>query len=355
MPSYVFDRNHVQTNAALRGQYEYLQANRAMQQHTESQFTGVPVPGLTGNASAPVPYPVYAEMDRQSKQIMLEPHVETLLLDLMPMARPISIGKMVHQYRQGGDAGAVTSSMSGLEPIPNDQTQYKYDGAIIPVHQSGYYREWREMAGMQSSGWDDVLDDQMASTRAVRERMSNYCLDGLVDANGNPLTFKGVPSYGIRNGANTAKATLAVDLTSNATAPDAVRNEFIRLRDIIRRDNRVTYTLTVYVSGEIAATLDRYYVIDGQVTASRTLRQELESLEGIGAIKELSGLEGNELIMGALSSEYVVPLVGQAVSNLALPRQTPFARHQFLVWSAMGLEIRVDYNGRTGWLYAANA
>lgn len=355
MPSYVFDRNHVQTNANLRGQYEYLQANRAMQQSAEGNFTGVPVPGMTGNASAPVPYPIYAEMDRQTKQVMLEPYVETLLLDLMPLARPINIGKMVHQYRRAGEAGAVTTSMSGLEPIPNDQTQYDYDGAIIPVHQSGYYREWREMAGIQSAGWDDVLDDQAGSTRTVRARMSNYCLDGLVDANGNPLTFKGVPSYGIRNGANSAKATIGIDLTSTATAPDDVRNEFMRLRDIIRRDNRVTYELTVYVSGEIAATLDRYYILEGVVTATRTLRQELESLEGIGSIKELAGLEGNELIMGALSQEYIVPLVGQAVSNLALPRQTPFARHQFLVWSAMGLEIRTDYNGRTGWLYAAQA
>ncbi|MDF3917512.1 DUF6260 family protein [Salinicola salarius] len=355
MTTYVFDKKSVAANRSLRGQYEYLQAHRALHANTERGFAGIPVPGMVGNASAPVPYPVYAEMDAQTKAIMLDPNVEVLLNDLMPLARPLNIGKMIHQYRQAGSGGAVTSSMSGLEPIPNDQTSYKYDGALVPVHQSGYYREWRELAGQQSEGWNDLLDDQAGSTRTVRERMAGSCLDGVVDANGNPLEFKGVKSYGIRNSANTAKATISIDLTSTATAPDAVRNEFIRLRDIVRRDNRVVADLTVYVSPEISATLDRYYVIDGVVTATRTLRQELESLAGIGAIKELSGLEGNELIMGVLSQEYIVPLLGQGVSNLALPRQTPFARHQFIVWSAMGLEIRADVNGRTAWLYAASA
>ncbi|WP_110599827.1 major capsid protein [Salinicola lusitanus] len=354
MTTYVFDKKSVAANRSLRGQYEYLQAHRALHANTERGFAGIPMPGMVGNAAAPVPYPVYAEMDAQTKAIMLDPNVEVLLNDLMPLARPLNIGKMIHQYRQAGSGGAATSSMSGLEPIPNDQTSYKYDGAIVPVHQSGYYREWRELAGQQSEGWNDLLDDQAGSTRTVRERMAGSCLDGVVDANGNPLEFKGVKSYGIRNSANTAKATIGIDLTSTATAPDAVRNEFIRLRDIVRRDNRVVADLTVYASPEISATMDRYYVLEGNITATRTLRQELESLAGIGAIKELSGLEGNELIMGALSQEYIAPLLGQGVSNLALPRQTPFARHQFIVWSAMGLEIRADVNGRTAWLYAAS-
>lgn len=347
--SVIFDKAKVAANRNLKSQYDYLQANRALQISAEQGFAGVPVPGMTGNASAPIPYPVYAEMDAQTKRIMLDPNTDVLLNDLMPLARSINIGKMIHQYRQAGDGGAVTTSMSGLEPIPNDQTRYKYDGSIIPVHQSGYYREWREMAGIQSAGWDDLIDDQAASTRTVRERMANYLLDGMPD-----LEFKGIPSYGIRNGANVASATIEIDLTDPAAAPDAVRNEFIRLRDIVRRDNRVSQELTVYLSPEIASTLDRYYVLSGQITATRTLRQELMSLEGIGAIKELSGLSGNELIMGVLSQEFILPLVGQAVSNLALPRQTPFARHQFIVWSAMGIEIRADYNGRSGWLYAAS-
>lgn len=350
MTTYVFDKKSVANSSALKSQYDYLTAHRKLAGNAEQGFAGTPLPGLQGNASAPVPYPVYAEMDRQTKQIMLDPNVEVLLNDLMPLARPLNIGKMVHQYRQAGSGGAVTTSMSGLEPIPNDQTAYKYDGAIVPVHQSGYYREWRELAGQQSEGWNDLLDDQAASTRTVRERMASYILDGLPG-----LEFKGVPSYGLRNGGNTAKATISIDLTDPNTSPMAVRAEFIRLRDIIRRDNRVNGDITVYVSPEIAATFDRYFVIEGVVTATRSLRQELEALPGVGAIKELSGLVGNEMIMGVLSQEYISPLLGQAVSNLALPRQTPFARHQFLVWSAMGLEVRADINGRTAWLYAAAA
>lgn len=348
--SWIFDKNAVANSRNLKGQYDYLQAHRALHANAEQGFAGVPLPGLVGNASTPVPYPVYAEMDAQTKSIMLDPNTDVLLNDLLPLARPLNIGKMVHQYRQASDGGAVNTTMSGLEPIPNDQTSYKFDSAIVPVHQSGYYREWRELAGERSEGWDSLLDDQAASVRTVRERMANYVLNGM-----DGLSFKGVDSYGIRNGANVAKATIGVDLTAPTTTPEAIRNEFIRLRNIVRRDNRVSQGLTVYISPEIATQMDRYYTVEGQITATRTLRQELLSLEGITAIKELSGLEGNELIMGVLSQEFIVPLVGQAVSNLALPRQTPFARHQFIVWSAMGIEVRADYAGRSGWLYAAGA
>src|SRR5690625_2942071 len=134
--SVIFDKAKVAANRNLKGQYDYLQANRALQISAEQGFAGVPVPGMTGNASAPIPYPVYAEMDAQTKRIMLDPNTDVLLNDLMPLARSINIGKMIHQYRQAGDGGAVTTSMSGLEPVPNDQTRYKYDGSIIPVHQS---------------------------------------------------------------------------------------------------------------------------------------------------------------------------------------------------------------------------
>lgn len=346
---YHFDKKGVAQNSALKSQYDFLQAHRSLAFNAEQAHASTPLPGqMAGNASAPVPYPVYAEMDRQTKAIMLDPNTDVLLNDLMPLARPLNIGKMIHQYRQAGSGGAVTTSMSGLEPIPNDQTAYKYDGAIVPVHQSGYYREWRELAGQQSEGWNDLLDDQAGSTRTVRERMANYLLDGLPG-----LEFKGIQSYGLRSGKNVVNVTISIDLTSMTTPPEQVRNEFIRIRDIIRRDNRVNADQTWYLSPEIMATMDRYFVIDGNITATRTIRQEIESLPGIGAIKELSGLNGNELLAGVLSQEYIVPLVGQAVSNLALPRQTPFARHQFLVWSAMGLEVRADINGRTAWLYAS--
>ncbi|WP_252108835.1 MULTISPECIES: major capsid protein [unclassified Halomonas] len=354
MPSYFFDRGQCAQNASLRGQYDFLQAQRAFQRNSESAWASIPMPGMACNAAAPVPYPVYAQMDTQTKRVMAEPGSETLLLDLMPLALPLGFGTMVHQYKQIGDGGAVTTSMSGLEPVPNDQTEHNYDSALVPVHQSGYYREAREMAGLTEAGWSTLLDDQEASTRTVRKRMSDYLLDGAVDKNGRPLRFKGVESYGVRTSKHTVKVALSVDLTSLQTAPDTVRNQFIALRDRLRVDNRVDGDVTVYVSNEIEATLDRYYVMEGVITATRSLRQELESLAGIGAIKPLSKLKGNQLLMGAVRREYIRPLLGQAVSNLALPRNQPFARHQFMVWSAMGLEMQVDIDGRSGWLYAAS-
>lgn len=338
--SLYFDKTSIANNRNTSAQHQFMCQHRNYREGVETAFNE-----MAANASAPVPYPVYADMDRQTKAIITDPTADVLYRDLMPLARPLDIGKMIHQYRRSSDSGAVTTSMGGLEPIPEDQTVYDYDGAVIPVHSSGFYREWRELAGQRSEGFDDLIDDQAGSVRTVRKKVVDYFLDG--DATCN---FKGVTSYGLRSGKNVTKGQLSVDLTSQATTGEQFRNEFLRILNIARNGSRIPDPRTVYISLEIESQLDRKAYAE-QGAMSKTIRQELLELTGVKEIKATSRLSGNELLQGVLSQEHIMPLVGQAVSTVALPRQTPFARHQFLVWTAAGLEVRADYNGRTAWSY----
>lgn len=336
----------------LKAQWDFQLAHRQMFDATEGSFRAQG--GMVGNAAAVIPQDVYREFDNVTKSIMLADQGDVILNDLMPLARSLDIGKMVHQYRRAADSGAVNTTLSGLEPIPNDQTRYDYDGAVVPVHQSGFYREWRELAGQRSEGFDAMIDDQAGSVRAVRKRMADYILNGDPD-----VDFKGVRSYGLRNAEGVAKVDLATlnggfDFTDRTTTGEQNRNAMIALLDTLRIDNNVAQNVTVYISRQIMSNWERYFTDQGAGTQSGTIMAQMAALAGVAAIKSTSVLDGNELIVGVLDSQYIVPLVGQAVSTIMLPRQTPFARHQGIVWSAMGIEIRTDYAGRTGWLYAAN-
>lgn len=305
---------------------------------------------MAGNAAAIIPRDVYQEMDMVTKKIMRADEGDAILNDLLPLAKGVDIGKIEYKYRQASDSGNAITSLSGQTVVNMDKTQYKYDSAIIPVHQDGFGREWREIAGLRSEGFDALIDDQENSTRAVRRQMVDYILDG------SGVTFGGTSWTGIRNDSRVARVDLDadglnVDFTSPATTGAAMRTAMKSLRDTLRITNNAYGDATVYVSREIYTNLERHY--NETDVGYSTILEDLLKLSGIGAIKESSKLSGNELFLAVLSSEFIQPLVGMGVNTIAVPRMNPFDAYNFITWGAMGIQIKNDYNGKTGVVYAA--
>ena len=52
------------------------------------------------------------------------------------------------------------------------------------------------------------------------------------------------------------------------------------------------------------------------------------------------------------SARFIRPIVGMAVNTTAMTRLNPTDNYQFLVMGAMGLEIRADFNNRSGVFYS---
>ncbi|MEK9713180.1 MAG: major capsid protein [Thalassolituus sp.] len=305
---------------------------------------------MAGNAAATIPRDVYLEMDMQTKTIMRADEGDAILNDLLPLAKGVDIGKIEYKYRQASDSGNAKTTLSGQTVVTMDKTDYKYDSAIIPVHQDGFGREWREYAGQRSEGFDALIDDQANSVRATRRQMVDYVLDG------SNITFNGNSWSGIRNDSRVARVDLDsgglnIDLTSSATTGAAMRVAFKSMRDTLRITNNAYGDATVYVSREIYTNLERHY--NENDVGYGTILEDLLKLAGIGAIKESSKLSGNELFMAMLSSEFIQPLVGMGVNTIAIPRVNPFDAHNFITWGAMGIQVKNDYDGKTGVLYAA--
>lgn len=335
---------HVQR--ATNAQWNEVVARRRYFNEVEKQHAA-----MTGNAAAVIPQDVYREFDNVTKRIMRSDEGDVLLNDLMPLARAINIGKIEYQFRRSSDSGNAQTSLSGQTPILMDKAQYSYDKAIIPVHQDGFGRQWRELEGQRSEGFDGLIDDQENSVRAVRRQMVDYVLDG--DAN---IVFNGTTWTGLRNDSRVASVDLGasglnIDLTSSAADADDIRNAFRSMRDTLRISNNAMGGVTFYVSREIMTNLERYYADTD--AGFGTLLKALLQLNGIAAIKETAKLSGNEVIGMVLSNEFIRPLVGMGVNTTAIPRVNPFDAHNFITWGAMGIQVITDYDGRTGVLYAS--
>jgi len=309
--------------------------------------------GLVQNAGL-IPQDVYQEFDNVTVERMRSDDGDTFLNDLLPLSRSVSIGKLTHKFRQASDAGNAQTSMSGQIGLNMDQVEYAYDGSIIPVHDTGFFRNWREWNAQTSEGFDALIDDQRESVATLRRHMADQFLDGHKDANGQTIVVDGLSWTGMRNDARVAQVDLGAggvnfDFTDTTKTGVEIKAAFIAVRNVLWIDNNCERDAVYYVSREVAANMERKFSTSYD---SRTIMQELATLMGVASVKTSSKLSGNELMAFPLDSNFVRPIVGMGVNTVALPRPVYNSNYEFAVWGAVGFEIRTDYAGNSCAMFA---
>lgn len=303
------------------------------------------------NAAPILPREAWMELDTQTREIMRGDEGAVWMADLMALAKPVNIGKLVHLSRVIGDAGVVQRSMSGQVPVPLDKVGYDFQGSIVPIFSSGYGREWREWSTLQSENFNALADDDAAINRKIRRDQALYALDG--DAN---IRFQGYTATGIRTdprsksiNLGSAAGGVGIDLTtaSSDAFEGFINGAFGRMLD----DNFISAPVNLYVSPEIARNLDKPY--SGSMGfKGGSLRDYILGNRRIRKIEVSFELRGNEFFGFVPSADYIRPLVGMANNTTAMTRLNPTDNYQFLVMGAMGIEIRTDINGRGGVFYS---
>ena len=303
------------------------------------------------NSAAILPRDAWQDLDGITRRVMRNDEGQAFMADLMPLAKPVHIGKLVHLNRVSSDAGAVTRSLSGQVPTNMDKVTYDYRGTPVPIFSTAYGREWREWNTHQSENFDAISDDQEAHTAKIRRDMALYALDGDED-----ISVKGYSGTGIRTNPlsqsinlGTATGGASIDLTSsNSDDTEAFVNNVL---GAALDDNFIGQGVNMYVSPEIGRNLDKPYSGSSGFKVG-SLRDALVANRRINKIEVTFELEGNEFFAFVPNSEYIRPLIGMAVNTTAMTRLNPTDNYQFLILGAMGLEIRADFNGRTGVFYS---
>lgn len=306
---------------------------------------------VLGNAASVLPRDAWLDMDNITRRVMRADEGEVWMRYLMPLAKAVPIGKIVHLNRVSSDAGTVIRSMSGQVPVPMDKVVYDYRGTPVPLFHTAYGREWREWNSLQSENFDALSDDQEAHTAKIRRDMALYALNG-----DTSVVFQGYQGYGIRTHPLSKSINIGASgnniVLKSATA-DALDAFFTGPFGALLDANYITGKVVLFISPEIARGWDRTYSGSAGFK-SGTIRDFLLTNRRIAAIEVSYELSENEFFGFVPSAEYIRPLIGMAVATTAIPRDRPRANYQFDICGAMGLEIRADYNGRTGVFYSTN-
>ena len=304
-------RSSLATNAKdkriMEGQYVELNALRGKSVDDVQEMLN-----MTGNA-ARTPAEAYREFDSTTKIEQAPRGEHALLTRMLQVARPVNIGKEVFEYRKASDAGQGQTSMSGQIGVKLDHVDYKYGGTVVPVHDIGFGRRWREVESMRAEGFDALVDDSRETERQLLTVIGNYLWGG--DAN---VSLKGNTWLGLRNDPTVASATLGVDLAATASTPTAIRDEVRRVRDILLIANNCSGGITLTISREIASNWER--VFSTAEGTFGTIMDMIMKLRGIEEIVEDSELVGNQLSMIYISQQGMHPVVGMGMSTYAVPR-----------------------------------
>jgi hypothetical protein len=350
----LFTEKSVASSRSCADQWSEVKTSRKLANNQETMHANMMrSSGLKVNEGL-IPRDVYQEFDNVTVERFRSDDGDTYLNDLLPLSRSVSIGKLVHKFRQASDAGRAQTSMSGQIGVKMDQVEFSYDGSIVPVHDTGFFRNWREWNAQTSEGFDALIDDQRESVATLRRKLADNFLDGHTDAQGNTLVVDGISWQGMRNDSRVAQVDLGAgglnfDFTDVSKTGDEIKAAFIQVRDTLWISNKCEQEATYYVSREIASNFERKFSTQYD---AKIIMQELADLMGVSAIKVSSKLTGNELMAFPLDSNRVRPVVGMGLNTVAMPRPVYNSNYEFVVWGAIGFEIRTDFAGNTCALFA---
>nr|WP_289108777.1 major capsid protein [uncultured Halomonas sp.] len=307
---------------------------------------------LSVNEAALLPRDAWRSLDDITRRVMRNDEGQAYMADLMPLARAVNIGKLVHVNRVSSDAGRVIRTMTGQEPASLDKVQYDYRGTPVPMFLTGYSRNWREWNTLQSEGFDALADDQEAAVAGIRQDMAQYVLNG-----DSSIVTEGYVGYGIKNHPLTNQIDLGasgvnVDFTG---ATPAEWEAFIsQTLGGAMDDNYIGVGVNMYVSPEIGRNLDLGWSAPAEFKMG-SRREWIERSRRVNKVVVTYELTGNEMMFFVPDAQYIRPLVGMAVSTIAIPRNMPRANYNFDVSGAMGIEVRGDFANRSGVFYASEA
>lgn len=366
MSSLIFTGNSIKADAGLATQWNQLGTLR--KQHDFIQANAYRNMGVqvAANQAALIPQDAYRELDSITKRVFENDEGRGYFTSLMGLSKSIDIGKTAYLYRRASDkANLTTVSVSGQVPEAMNKTEYTYHGDPVPIFTTSYGREWREQKAFSTEGFDALFDDQYNNMRSLKEDMAIYMLWGNAGIN-----IRGYEGQGILNHDATVKLDLGsgganINLTT-ATA-DQIITYFTGAFANALDNNYVARVDELWVSPQIMRNLQKPYSGAGDFKEG-TIKDYIERYGRVGKIEVTFELgrsganstgdynaagQGNEFFCYVKNQQALRPLVGQAISTVAIPRLMPMDNINFLNWSAMGMQVLADSNGRSQVFYAS--
>lgn len=259
--------------------------------------------------------------------------------------------KATIEYQAMTDPGEAVKDMDGTSPGRTDRPLFKTLSAPLPITHSDFFFTDRELEIARYGRMP--LDGTMFE--AAARRIWEAAEQGLIG------TATGV-TYGTRStgpDAHTGTSTeygyttfpyriTKTDLTTpTGSNPEAIVMDILEMRETLRSYGFFGPYM-VYHSTGYDLYLDNDYFRSGGTSVTRTLRERVESIEGIQGLRRLDYLtSGYQLIMLQIDSEVAEAIIGMEPTTMQWTGRGG-AIHYYMIMAILTQILKAPYAGIAG-------
>lgn len=235
-----------------------------------------------------------------------------------------AMAKMTLEYEAMNDPGEAVVDMDALTDARTDSPLFKLRTLPLPITHSDFWYSERRLAGSRNT--DTPLDKVSAEAagRRVAETIEKTLIgvetgitfgpDSSVDTRYDTAVASKVYGY-----TNYPFRLLKTDLnTPTGTNPEAVMRDVIEMREQLYAVGMYG-PFMVYTTPAYDQWLDDDYFRSGSTAIQRTLRERIESIEGVSGVRRLDFWTGStyQILMVQMTST-----VAQAINGMDITTMT---------------------------------
>lgn len=253
---------------------------------------------------------------------------------------PQGMGKTVLEYEDISDITPATISMDGMRRSESDRPVFDLKSLPLPIVHKDFSFSARQLEASRNGG--SPLDTTTAelAARRVAEEVEKLTL-GVRDT----YAYGGGTIYGYTNYPSRITGSLTAPTGSNGTV---TVQEVLEMRQASRA-NFYYGPWVLYNSPDFDEFLDDDY---SSAKGDNTLRERIQKIDGISAVRTLDYLEGYQMILVQQSSDVVRAVVGMELTTVQWESSGGMEQN-FKVMGIMVPQLRADQNGNTGIVHYA--
>lgn len=264
------------------------------------------------------------------------------------------MSRTILEHETMSDPGEAVVDMDGLTDGRNDAPRFQLEGLPLPITHVDFFFSMRKL--MMSRNTGTPLDTVMAEAagRRVAETIEQTLIGTVTGMTYGDSTGYGRTSsvYGYTNFPGRVTKT---DLTTpTGSNPEAVMQDVLEMRDLAYGQNFYgPYVL--YHSTSYDQWLDNDYFRTGSTAIHRTLRERIQAIDGISAVRRLDYLtSGYQLLLVQMTSDVARAVNGMDITTVQWESQGGM-RVNFKVMAIQVPQIREDFNGNCGIVHGTTA
>ena len=264
------------------------------------------------------------------------------------------MSKTILEWEMQNDPGEAFVDMDGLSEGRTDTTLFQLQGMPLPITHVPFRYSARQLAVSRNSGTPlDTTSAEWAAQR-VAEKVEQTVIGTETGMVYGDSTRYGATSavYGYTNfPSRNTKTDLTTPTGSN---PEAVVQDVLEMRDQLYADNFFG-PFILYHSTAYDIFMDNDYFRTGGTSAHQTLRQRVEAIDGISAVRRLDHFSPTSpsvyaMIMVQMTANVARAIDGMGITTIQWEGKGGMELH-FKVMCIYAPQLRADYSGQCGILH----